>query len=630
MRLVKKQRPIEASAVSRSRFDYFCSMKDFLRLFQLIRPYRWRLALFFVFSTLMVLFNTLSFALSGPFLQMLFKPAEFTDLQPPANLDNLEALVDAAEYQLGSYIQANGQASALVVLCVFIISVFFLKNIFRYASVYTIIPVRYGIAMTLRNKLFEKVLELPLSFFSDERKGDLIVKMTNDVEEFRTSALRMLESILRDPFAIIFGFFILISISPQLTLIAILMVLFIVFVIARITGRLKRKSTKAQNKMADLTSTVEETLGGLRIIKGFNALGYQRDKFQQENKDHKNMLTRISWRIDIASPLSEFLGVSAVCGLLLIGGFFVFQDQFDARDLIRFIAIFWSLITPLKSLANSFFNIKKGFGAAERIYDLLEKTSTIKEVASPTPIQQIKRSIEYKNVTFGYDEHRTVLNDISFTLEKGKILALVGASGAGKSTLVDLLPRFYDVQSGDILIDNVSIKQLKLGDLRNLMGIVSQEPVLFNDTIFNNIAFGVKNVSERQVIEAAKIANAHDFILEASEGYQTVIGDRGVKLSGGQRQRLTIARAILRNPPILILDEATSSLDSKSEKLVQDALYKLMQNRTSIVIAHRLSTIQHADQILVMQEGEVMESGTHEVLLEKNGIYRKLVELQSI
>ncbi len=605
-------------------------MKDLNRFIELIRPYSTKLLLYFFFATMMVLFNALSFVMTGPFFQMLFEPEQFKDIVKPESITGVKSLMDTAQFQLGQYITTDGQKAALILLTSITVGVFFFKNVFRYCAVYTIIPVRYGVAKSLRDKLFDKVLELPLSFFANERKGDLIVKMTNDVEEFRQSALKMLESILRDPFAIIIAFSIMVSISVKLMLISILMVLFIVFVIARISGNLKRKSTKAQDKMADLTSTVDETLGGLRIIKGFNALNFQRNKFQKENDEHQNMLTRISWRIDIASPLSEFLGVSAICGLLLIGGFFVFNGDFNAGDLISFIAVFWSMITPLKSFATSFFNIKKGFGAADRIYDLLLTPSNISDQPDAKAIQSLEHQIEYKDVHFSYESDREILNGVSFTLKKGKILAVVGMSGAGKSTLVDLLPRFYDIQKGEILIDNSNIKQLKLENLRNLIGIVSQEPILFNDTIFNNISFGLDNITKKQVEEAAKIANAHDFIIETEQGYQTIIGDRGVKLSGGQRQRLTIARAILRNPPILILDEATSSLDSKSEKLVQDALYKLMQNRTSIVIAHRLSTIQHADEIIVMQEGKVIEQGNHDELLSKNNVYKKLVELQSI
>ena len=567
--------------------------------------------------------------MSGPFLQMLFKPEEFK-VDAPEAVTDINTLIQSSQYELGVYIEQHGQEQALMFICLTIIGIFFFKNVFRYLSVFTIIPVRYGIAKSLRNRLFYKVLELPLPYFADEKKGDLIVKMTNDVEEFRKNTLGMLESILRDPFAIILSFTAMIYISPKLTLIAIVMVLFIVLVIARVSGSLKRKSTKAQVKMADMTSTVEETLGGLRIIKGFNALNYQRNKFQKENEDHQYILTRISWRIDIASPLSEILGVTAVCSMLLFGGFLAVKGEFSAGSLISFIAIFWSMITPLKSLSNSFYNAKKGFGAADRLYDLLDTPSFIEDKPTAQSIKTVSKGIEYKHLTFAYENDRKVLNDVSFYLPKGKILALVGASGAGKSTLVDLLPRFYDIEKGAISIDGVNIKDLKKGDLRELMGIVSQDAILFHDTIYNNIAFGLENVTQAQIEEAAKVANAHEFILDTENGYQTMIGDRGVKLSGGQRQRLTIARAILRNPPILILDEATSSLDSKSEKLVQDALYKLMQNRTSIVIAHRLSTIQHADEIIVMNEGQIVEQGKHDELLAKGGMYKKLVALQTI
>jgi len=604
-------------------------MKDFKRLFFLVRPYGWRIFLFFVFATLMVIFTTLTFVMSSPFLQVLFEPEALTITTPPPVVD-LNSLMESSQHQLGEYIKIHGQGETLKLLCLFIIGVFFLKNVFRYAAVFTIIPVRYGVAKTLRDKLFEKVLQLPLSYFADERKGDLIVRMTNDVEEFRKYALDMMESLFRDPFAIILSFAFMLAISTKLTLIALGMMLFIVFVIARVSGKLKQKSTKAQNKMADITSLVEEALGGLRIIKGFNALNYQRKKFQKENNIHRNILTQISWRIDTASPLSEFLGATAVSLLLLIGGFFVVNGEFLAGNLIAFIAIFWSMISPLKGFSNAIFNLKKGFGAAHRIYDLLETHSNIIEKENAHSIQTLETGVEYNNVSFGYTADREVLQNISFRLPKGKILALVGASGSGKSTLVDLLPRFYDIQNGDILIDNISVKDYKIGELRELMGIVSQDPILFNDTIENNISFGLENVTKEEVIEAAKKANAHEFILQSEQGYETIIGDRGIKLSGGQRQRITIARAILRNPQILILDEATSSLDSESEQLVQDALSKLMKNRTSIVIAHRLSTIQNANEILVMNEGKIVERGNHEELLNNNGVYQKLVELQKL
>lgn len=577
----------------------------------------------------MMLFSFLSFVVSAPFFQILFEP-ERVNLQDEPSITGLKSAAKYGEYWLGNYVVENGQAKAIVFICIVIVIVYFLKNLFRYLSVFTIIPVRYGVAKQLRNQLFDKVLHLPLAFFADERKGNLIVKMTNDVEEFRISILNMLESVLRDPFAIVLSFAFMIALSPQLTLISVGLVVFIALTIAGIGGRLRQKSTKAQKKMGELTSTVEETISGLRIIKGFNALKYQLNKFSAENDEHEHILTRISWRIDIASPLSEFLGAIALCALLILGGSFVAEGAISSSEFIAFIAAFWSLITPLKDFSKSFFNIKKGLGAADRIYELLDATSDIQEIAAPKPIKELQSSIEYRNVSFAYNNEREVLQNISFQLPKGQLLAIVGASGGGKSTLVDLLPRFYDISDGDILIDGTNIKSYKLEDLRGLMGIVSQEPVLFNDTIENNISFGLDNVSREAVIAAAKTANAHDFILEAENGYDTIIGDRGVKLSGGQRQRLTIARAILRNPQILILDEATSALDSESEQLVQDALVKLMKNRTSIVIAHRLSTIQNANEILVVNEGKIVERGNHETLLRKAGIYQKLVDLQKI
>lgn len=602
-------------------------MEDLKRFGSLMRPYLGRLGIYFVFANLMMLFNFLSFVVIGPFFNILFKPDAF-NLKEPTTITNLDTAKAYGEYWLGTYVNNHGQEQALVLICILIVIIYFLKNLFRYLSLFTIIPVRYGVAKKLRDLLFHKILKLPLAFYAEEQKGNLIVKMTNDVEEFRISTLNMLESILRDPIAIVFSFVFMVSISGQLTLISIGLVLFIVVLIAGLGGRLRQKSTKAQHKMGEITSIVEETISGLRIVKGFNAIKYTTSKFEKENNNHKNLLTRISLRIDIASPMSEFLGAVALCCLLIVGGKFVAEEQVSANDFIIFLGTFWSMVTPLKSFAKSLFNIQKGLGAWDRLRQLLDEPMMIQEIDHPKSIHELKSEIVYDNVSFAYNDDRSVLENISFRLKKGNILALVGASGGGKSTLVDLLPRFYDVQSGAIQIDGTNIKDYKLGDLRGLMGIVSQEPILFNDTIINNIAFGLDNVSKEQIVQAAKAANAHDFIIETENGYETIIGDRGLKLSGGQRQRLTIARAILNNPQILILDEATSALDSESEQLVQDALYKLMQNRTSIVIAHRLSTIQHADEILVLNEGKIVERGTHETLLEKKGVYEKLVDLQ--
>jgi ABC-type multidrug transport system fused ATPase/permease subunit len=602
-------------------------MEDVKRFLGLMRPYIGRLLAYFMLANLMMLFNLLSFVVGGPFFQVLFEPENY-EVAAPKVIDSMKSLSQYGEYWLSSYVQAYGQDQGILLICGLIILIYFLKNLFRYLSVYTIIPVRYGVSKTLRDRLFDKVLALPLAFYSEERKGNIIVKMTNDVEEFRKSTLDMLESIMRDPLMIIVTFVVMFSFSTRLTLISVGLVVFIVILIAGVSGRIRQKSTKAQAKMGEITSIVEETISGLRIVKGFNATAYSAKKFQRENDTHRNILTRISWRIDIASPLSEFLGAVALSCLLIIGGRFVAKGIISPSNFIIFLGAFWSMITPLKNFSKSLFDIKKGLGASDRLYSLLNETSSIREVEHPKSIQHLQSEIVYKDVSFAYHEEKKVLEHISFQLEKGKILALVGASGSGKSTLVDLLPRFYDVPCGSIEIDGVNIKDYKISDLRGLMGIVSQEPILFNDTIANNIAFGLENVSLEQIVSAAKTANAHDFILAADNGYETIIGDRGVKLSGGQRQRLTIARAILRNPQILILDEATSALDSKSEQLVQDALAKLMKNRTSIVIAHRLSTIQYANEILVLQDGKIVERGTHETLLAKQGIYEKLVDLQ--
>ncbi len=604
-------------------------MVSIRELLKLIRPYRGRIVVFFFFANLMMIFNLLSIVISVPFLEVLFQ-SETLELKPPEAVTDVKSATAYGKYMLGAYIEEHGQEQAITLICILIIIIYFFKNLFRYLSVFTIIPVRYGVSKSMRDRLFKKVLELPIAYYNQERKGNIIVKMTTDIEEFRKSTLNMLESVLKDPLAIITSFAIMVSLSPRLTLISLLLVLFIAIVVAGVSSRIRQKSTKAQIKMGVLTSIVEEAIGGMRIVKSFNALNYKMKKFERENNAHKWILTRISWRLDSASPLSEFFGAVALSGLLIFGGRSVAQGEISAGDFLTILGIFWSMVSPIKNLSKSFFNIKKGLGAADRIYELLETTSNIVEQPNPKGIHQFKESIDYKDVTFSYTDDRPILEKISFKLQKGQILAIVGASGSGKSTLVDLLPRFYDIQAGQIQIDGIDIREYKIEDLRGLMGIVSQEPILFNDTIRNNISFGIEEITDEAIISAAKMANAHDFILETEAGYDTIIGDRGVKLSGGQRQRLTIARAILRNPQILILDEATSSLDSKSEQLVQDALYQLMRNRTSIVIAHRLSTIQNADEIIVLQEGEIVERGTHETLIKKEGIYTKLVELQKL
>jgi subfamily B ATP-binding cassette protein MsbA len=497
---------------------------------------------------------------------------------------------------------------------------------------YFISPIRSGAVRDIRNKLYVKTLHLPLSFYSEERKGDIMSRMTTDVQEIEWSIMQSLEMIFREPLTIVIYLIMMFAISTPLTIVAFVLLPITALLIGRIGKSLKRSATKGKEKMGILLSMMDETLGGLRIIKGFNAEKNVTEKFQKENDNYTNITIRMYRKVDLASPLSEFLGVTVLVIILYLGGKMVIVDQsMDGALLIMYIVMFSQLLTPAKSFTSAYYSVQKGLASSERIDQILNADLSIKDIQNPVAIKTFEKQIEYKNVSFAYREGEVgwVLNNINLTIEKGKTIALVGQSGSGKTTLADMLPRFYDTTLGEILIDGVAIKNAKLKDVRELMGIVTQESILFNDTVYNNIAFGIENVTEQQVIEAAKIANAHEFIVQMPNGYQSNIGDRGSKMSGGQRQRISIARAVLKNPPILILDEATSALDTESERLVQDALNKLMKNRTSVVIAHRLSTIQHADEIIVMQKGEIIERGTHTELLNKNATYRKLHDLQS-
>jgi subfamily B ATP-binding cassette protein MsbA len=564
-----------------------------------------------------------------PFLEILFGREELVNTRPEFafSIDNILGIFN---YELSQVILTHGKSTALAYVCIAILSVFFLKNLFRYLSLFFMAPVRNGIVRDIRQQLFDKILLLPLSYFSEERKGDLMSRISADVQEVEWSILNVLEAVFREPLIITGCLLYMLYESPSLTLFVFILILFTAVVIGGIGKSLKKSSSIVQEKLGNLVSIVEEALGGLRIIKGFNADNYQRNKFAKENNEYRWTLTRLLWRRDLSSPLSEFMGIGVVSILLWYGSRKVFSGELDPENFFTFLFAFYYVIEPAKSFSKAFFNIQKGIAAMTRVEKILDAESTIIEKDSPRTLNTFQSGISYQGVTFAYNqEEGPVLQDINLEIPKGKVIALVGASGAGKSTLVDLLPRFYDVQQGSILVDGHDIKYYSLKSLRAQMGIVSQEAILFNDTIYNNIVFGLEGITTEDVEHAAKIANAHDFIMATENGYQTNIGDRGNKLSGGQRQRITIARAILKNPPILILDEATSALDSESEKLVQEALLELMKKRTSIVIAHRLSTIQHADEIIVMKNGAIIERGTHQELLKKAGEYQKLVELQA-
>lgn len=602
---------------------------SFWRILGYLRNYRFAVGMNIFSNILTALFTALSIPLLIPFLEILFdrrKPV----LEKPEWQWEVESISGQFNYFLSQLIVEQGKEAALVFVCVAILGVFFLKNLFRYLSLFFMAPVRNGIIRDLRQQLFDKVLILPLSYFSEERKGDLMSRITADVQEVEWSILNVLESVFREPLIIIGSLAFMLYISPSLTAFVFILMIFTGVVIGGIGRRLKRSSRLVQEKLGAIVSIVEEALGGLRIIKGFNAEGYQQEKFGRENNHYRRILTHLLWRRDLSSPLSEFLGIGTVAVLLWYGSRQVFTGLLQAETFLTFIFAFYNVIDPAKSLAKSVYNIQKGVGAMERIERILDAPIGIQDKAGARPIDSFRDKIEYRGVHFTYRrEEGPVLRDINLEIRRGTAVALVGASGAGKSTLADLLPRFYDVTEGAVYLDGADIRDYPLHSLRSLMGIVSQEAILFNDTIYNNIVFGMEGVGMEEVVQAARVANAHDFIMAAENGYHTNIGDRGSKLSGGQRQRLTIARAILKNPPILILDEATSALDSESEKLVQEALLKLMKNRTSIVIAHRLSTIQHADEIVVMKEGRIVERGTHHSLLRQRGEYSKLVGLQA-
>ncbi len=580
-------------------------------------------------NVFMVLFSLVSVPAIIPFLQILFDVKNPVQVAPPEMAWNVSALLDRLDYEMSLLILEYGKPNALLIVCLGVVAVFFLKNLFRYLALAFMAPVRNGIIRDLRRDLFDKLLALPIGYFTEEKKGDLMARISYDVQEVESSILNVLETAVREPLMIVGSLLLMTAISPQLTLIVLVLMLFTGVVVGGISRRLRRNSMRAQTKLGALLSVIEEGLGGLRIVKGFNAKRYQADKFKKENDEYREISIRLLWRRELASPLSEFLGVSIMMLLLWYGAGLVFRQELSGETFIAFLISFYNVINPAKNFAGAAFNIQKGLGAVARIENVLAEVSSIVDADNAEPVATFEKAIEYRDVTFSYRNGDPVLRNIDLVLPKGKVVALVGTSGSGKTTLADLLPRFFDVESGQILLDGTDIRGFKMADLRRLMGIVSQEPVLFNDTIFNNIAFGFP-ATEAQVVEAAKIANAHDFILETPSGYQTNIGDRGAKLSGGQRQRLTIARAILRNPPILILDEATSSLDSESERLVQEALFRLMQNRTTLVIAHRLSTIQRADEIVVLQDGRIVERGRHDSLMALGGVYRKLVELQAL
>lgn len=590
------------------------------------------------FNLLAVVFSLFSMTLLIPFLDLIFMKGDdefqtFYNKGPQPFELNIESAVDTFNYHLSKLIVEapsieDGKASALLFLCIVIVLAFFFKNLFGYLALFVMAKVRNGVLKDLRENTYKKLLLLPLSYYSEEKKGDIISKMSNDVVEIEWSVLLGIELIFREPLSIILILSTMIYMSPQLTIFVFLMLPITALVIGRVGNSLKKTSTSGQEMAGNIIASLEETLGGLRIIKAFNAEESSIKKFEALNLKYFNLMVKMYRKRDLASPLSEFLGVAILVVILWFGGNIVLNNEMDSSVFIAFIMLFSQIISPAKSLAKAWYNVQKGAASADRLGELVNAKNIIQDKQNALSFNEFNEAIEYKNVTFKYDKD-IVLNDVSFKLEKGKTVALVGPSGGGKSTLADLLPRFYDPISGEVSIDSIDIKDAKVKSVRAQMGIVTQQSILFNDTIYNNIAFGTEGATMEAVIEAAKIANAHEFISGFPDGYNTNIGDGGGKLSGGQKQRISIARAILKNPPILILDEATSALDTESEQMVQNALNNLMKNRTSLVIAHRLSTIQSADKIIVMDKGSIAESGTHDELIALKGIYHNLCQLQS-
>ncbi len=605
-------------------------MKRFSTILKYLKDQKRYVALYFLVNLLSILFSLVSLTMLVPFLQLLFGQEKMVKQMPHLTF-SASSVLEYIKYILGILIREHGPVYALGAICVIIILSIFFKNFFLYLSYRILGPMRNRVLTRLRADLFAKILDLPLGFFTEQRKGDLISRMSNDINDIEWSVISTLEGIFREPLTILVILATLVFLSPPLSIFLFILLPLTGFIIGRVSRSLRKQSNIAQEQLGTLMSILDETLGGLRVIKAFNAEGLLKSKFFQTNNYLNHVRNKIIFRRDMASPMSELLGVIVLCCILFFGGQMILGHKFalQAEGFIAYIAIFTQIINPAKSLSTAFYNAQRGTAAIKRIEEILQADNVILEPANPVPIHSFNDSIEFRNVGFAYNDLE-ILHHIDLKINKGKTIALVGSSGAGKSTLADLIPRFHDVSSGELQVDGINIKNYSLHALRNLMSIVTQEPVLFNDTIASNIALGTPDASLYEIEQAARVANAHQFISQKEDGYQTNIGDRGSKLSGGERQRITIARAVLKNPPILILDEATSSLDTESERLVQDAINNMMQNRTCVVIAHRLSTIRHADEIIVLQKGSIVERGTHEELVSQNGFYKKLVDMQEI
>lgn len=604
-------------------------VNKFSRVLGYVKPYWGSVTLNIVFNILSTIFSLFSFSMIVPFLNLLFNPGNLVEVRPDFSLSS-DVLLETMNYYISAMIISKGQPAALVFICFMLVFAFFLRNFTTYMASFYMASVRVNSIKDLRAAVYNKILILPLSFYSKQKKGDIMARITTDLQEIEVSIMNYLDVFIKSPVTIVAYFAYMLGVSWQLTLFVLIILPIGGMIIGKIGKSLKKDSKEGQTRLANMIANIEETISGLRIVKAFNAINYTNEKFEEQNSAYSKLLKYVHRKRDLSSPMSELLSSIVISIVLWFGSTLILSGEstITAANFIAYIVVFSQIIPPVKSFSQGYYNMQKGMASAERVFEVLDADELIFQKENAKPINEFKDSIKYNNVVFRYGKD-DVLKDINLSISKGKMVALVGESGGGKSTMVDLLPRFYDVCEGSITIDGVDIRDYKINDLRALMGIVSQESILFNDTVHNNIAFGMQNATREDVVEAAKVANAHEFIMQLENGYDTFIGDRGMNLSGGQRQRLNIARAVLKNPPILILDEATSSLDTESEKLVQDALSKVMSNRTSVVIAHRLSTIQDADEIVVLVKGNIVEKGKHDELIAKNGVYKRLTDLQS-